>query len=462
MVSQDPFALARDLARALHGQAFPLGHSHGLARIVGHGPQGEPWAVDLARMRGPDIEADLACRDFTIDAMALPLSQSQWGDSPQRGDAPAPNAIIDPLGGQGDLRQRAIRMASPSAFADDPARLLRAVSLAARLDFTIEPATSAMMRQHAHAIASVSGERIREEFCAILAANRAKTHLTLLDQLGLLCAIIPELEEARGVEQPREHYWDVFQHSLEAVEGIERVTSRQAPPLVPWGEEEEGYFAQEAGDNLSRHVLLKLACLLHDIAKPRTKTIDDTGRTRFFGHHTMGAEMTLDIMRRLRFSSANTHAVCAMVRNHLRPGQMSRDAHLPTPRAIHRFFRDLDGVAVDTLYLSFADYLAARGPALDPSDWHRYATRVTHILRQGTQPPVSTHSPPLVNGHHLMEALQLPPGPCVGWLLQQLHEAEATGQLASRQEAIDHAAWLLRDWPGHGSPTATPAESAQG
>lgn len=384
-------------------------------------------------MRGDSIEADLALRDFTVDAMALPLDA--WSERLCAGPVPI-ESVIDPLGGRQDLEAGTIRMVSPGAFLDDPLRMLRAVSLAARLDFAVEPYTRTAIRQYASAVAFVPPERVREVFCEILAADGAKANLALLDELGLLCAIIPELEEAKGVRQPREHYWDVFWHSLQSVEGAECVTREEPPPLVPWGDEADGYFARDSGDNMRRRTLLKLGCLLHDVAKPRTKTIDENGRTRFFGHHTVGAEMTLDIMRRLRFSSANTEAVCLMVQNHLRPGQMSQGMDLPSPRAIHRFFRDVKGAAIDTLYLSFADYLAARGPDLVEEDWHRHATKVSYILEQGARAEVDPVLPPLVNGHDLMETFGLSPGPQIGVLLEQVREAEAAGEVTNHEEAL--------------------------
>ena len=189
VVSGDPFSEARALALAFGGHVIPLGQAHGLARVI-LGSRAGQRVVDVAGMRGGFIEADLALRDFTIDAMAMPLEQ--WRD-----DLPV-QSIIDPYGGRRDLEQEAVRMVSSAAFTDDPLRLLRAVALAARLGFTVEAETRSAIAQNAHAVTSVASERIREVFCDILAANRAKVHLALLDELGLLCAIIPELEEAKG------------------------------------------------------------------------------------------------------------------------------------------------------------------------------------------------------------------------------------------------------------------------
>ena len=438
MVPRDPLAEGEDLALAFHGHCICLGEDHGLARVVigGYGKSHSPLepkpatrqVVDITRMRGGSIEADLAFRDFTIDAMALPLKA--WGD------VSSSELFVDPIGGRRDTQLGKIRMVSAQALRDDPLRMLRAVSLTAKLGFSLDPYTRAAIREHSHMVTSVAGERLREVFCEILAADHAREHLALLDELGVLCAIIPELEEGKWVRQPREHAWDVFWHSLEAVGNVEWVTSQNAPPLVPWEDESEAYFNGDTGDGLCRRTLLKLGCLLHDVAKPRTKAIDKNGRTRFFGHHTMGAEMTLEIMRRLRFSAANTEAVCLMVENHLRPGQMSQGTDLPTSRAVHRFLRDVKDASLDTLYLSFADYLAARGPDLMERDWHRHATKISHILSERTRPEMAPGHPPLVNGHDLIEVFGLAPGPYIGELLEGVREAEVAGEVSCREDAL--------------------------
>ena len=166
----------------------------------------------------------------------------------------------------------------------------------------------------------------------------------------------------------------------------------------------------------------------------------------------MGAEMTHDIMRRLRFSAANTEAVCLMVQNHLRPGQMSQGLDLPTARAIHRFFRDVKGAAVDTLYLSFADYLAARGPLLEEPDWRRHASKVSHIITEGERPEIAPDHPPLVDGHALMKAFGLAPSPRIGRLLEQVREAEAAGEVGSREEGLAWVEQVLQHESAHDGP----------
>ena len=432
----DYSSLAKGLAAKFGGTYVPLSPAHQLARVVLTEPDGFRFTVDVSKIEG-GIEDDLGRRDFTIDAMALPLSD--W-----EGSAP-PSVIIDPFDGLGDLQRKEIRAVCSDVFRLDPARLLRAVRLSVRLAFNIDSTTRQTIYAQAPLLTSVAGERVRDEFMAILAVNGAKRHLLLMDGLGLLCAIIPELEHMKGVEQPREHFWDVFDHTIEAVDRVERVSSDfnqgNVPNLVPWDDKAEAHFSQEAGDGHSRRTMLKLAALFHDMAKPQTKTIDSNGRIRFFGHQTLGAEMALANMRRLRFSAKSAALVGSMVEHHLRPGQLSQGTDLPTGRAIYRYFRDVGDAAIDTLYLSLADYLAARGPEVHLEDWRRQTSRVRHILEIGLDQDSPYIRPPLVNGHDIIAQFHLEPGPKIGHFLGGVREAEAEGEVQTREDAL---AWLGR------------------
>ena len=157
--------------------------------------------------------------------------------------------------------------------------------------------------------------------------------------------------------------------------------------LVYWTEETDAYFNQIAADGHTRRTMLKLAALFHDISKPQTKHTDETGRTRFPGHSEAGAEVAKQRLSQLRVSSKGIDMVAKMVEHHLRPYNMMQGVEVPTQRAIHRFFRELDGVAIDTLYLSQADFLAAKVQNLTPMSgptmlewWHTLFRRVSNPL----------------------------------------------------------------------------------
>jgi poly(A) polymerase len=214
---------------------------------------------------------------------------------------------------------------------------------------------------------------------------------------------------------------------------------------VPWTPERKVYFQQQVSDGHSRRTILKLAALFHDIAKPQTKGPDATGRIRFLGHSEQGAQVATQRLGALRLSSRGISMVSRMVEEHLRPAQLRHEGELPSPRAIYRYYRDLGDVAVDTLYLSLADYLAAKGPELSADRWADHARMVAHVLR-GVAPATGPAQPPrLVTGRDLMQHLNLPPGPRLGQLLDLVAEARAMGEITTREEALALVAKELQE-----------------
>jgi len=435
----DPQALGQALAQELGGTYIPLSPTHSVCRIVAPDTTDQRWNIDLSGFSGR-IEEDLCQRDFTVDALALP--RESWLDEHWR------DTVIDPTGGIVDLARQRIRVTHPQVFRSDPGRLLRAVRLASHLRFRLDPATARQIRSDAFRIEEISPERVRDEFLAILAGDNARSQLEILDRLDLLCRVIPEMAFTRGVEQPAvHHYWDVWGHSIHAVETAEGVTNGHQNSaiysLVPWTQESVDYFGQKVSDGHTRRTILKLTALLHDIAKPQTKAEDATGRTRFLGHSDMGAEMAQGRLAHLRLSSRGIAMVSKMVEQHLRPSNMHQGVDLPTNRAIYRYFRDLGDVAIDTLYLAMADYLAARGPEIVPEDWARHARMITHILHGGIEQTKPDRPARLVTGHDLMQRFSLVPGPQIGVMIGQISEAQAAGEITTSEQALSLASEIL-------------------
>lgn len=437
-VAGDAQGIGEQLARQMGGTCIRLSAQWGVCRVAAQDSTGDPWTIDLSSLND-DIEHDLGSRDFTIDALALPVED--WS-------SPVPSErVIDPFNGLQDLPRKTIRAIGPNVFQDDPGRLLRAVRLAAQLRFRLEPSTVSLVLAAAPEVTRVSGERVRNEFMALLAMNGSSGHLEVLDHLDLLCRVIPELSVTKGVEQPREHYWDVWGHTMHAVEYAERVTAgHQNSPLytlVPWNQETQIYFGQEVTDGFNRRAVLKLAALFHDIAKPQTKQVDGSGRTRFFGHSELGAEIAEARLTTLRLSARGVAMVAKMVEQHLRPTNMKNGIEMPTGRAIYRYFRDLGDVAVDTLYLCLADFLAAKGPEISPDDWANHAKMITHVLETGAHKPPALGIDRLISGHDIMQHFGLSPGPLIGRVLECLSEAQTTGEISTRDEALSLAAAAL-------------------
>ncbi|MGH8705547.1 MAG: HD domain-containing protein, partial [Burkholderiales bacterium] len=349
-IDADPQETGRALADAFAGNFVVLDEERGVVRII---LPARGAHVDLQRLRGA-IEEDMLLRDYTIDAMATLLSEVGRDEI----------NLIDPLGGRKDAQSRKLRLVGETALLDDPLRLLRGMRLPTQLNLLIEPNTAALIRRHAPLIAQAAPERQRDELVLIFATGRAAAGLRLMDELGLLSATLPELDVTRGVEQPKEHHFDVFQHGVSAVAALDTILSPVRPAedfdgrvweelwsQLAWWEGARDYLSEEIGPDLPRTALLKLCALLHDIGKPGTKSFEPSGRMRFFGHADAGADMAVRILRRLRFPNRAVDMVASMIRAHLRPLQMAQTG-APSDRAIYRFFRDTGGAGIDTLILS--------------------------------------------------------------------------------------------------------------
>ena len=438
-IDADALAIAPGVAAAFGGKSISLDEENGVGRVVL--PEMK-WQIDFTTLQG-DIKQDLSRRDFTIDAMARELNKNLITVFDIEN-------LIDPFNGRDDLRRGIVRAVSDTIFEADAVRLIRAVRIAAELGFSIDSSTEALIRQHHRLIADVPGERVREELLRLLALAGAGQRLAYLDELGLLTALIPELSPARGVDQPKMHVWDVFEHSIQTVAAVEfllregtwEYADEEVLAMAPWSKKLCRHFDQAIGHGSTRRSLLKLAALLHDIAKPRTKSTDDEGRTRFLGHPQEGATAAAAILERLRFSHREIQLVELLVKHHLRPTQMSHE-DTPTRRAIYRYFRDTGAAGIDTLFLSLADHLAARGPSLDRGQWQEHTRITRYVLNRHFEEESLFRPRKLIDGHDVMSTFGLSPGPKIGELLEALREAQAAGEVTDKLEALQYVTRLL-------------------
>ncbi len=436
-LAADTLEVAPKIANALRGKFVLLDKENRVCRVVvadRKAPSGGRWQLDFTSFEG-SIEQDLSRRDFTIDSIAIDLEEVTKDDV----------ALIDPFGGRADLKNGVIRVVAETAFEADAARLLRAVRLSAELGFILDKQTEALVKSQCHLIADVAGERLREELLRLLAVPHPERFLPYLDELGLITALFPELAGAKGVEQPKEHSWNVFDHSLQTVIAVDFLLHQgsweyggdKVLAVAPWSEALAEHFTQEVGSGSSQRALLKLAALLHDVSKPETKAVGEDGRTHFLGHDKLGAAAAANILERLRFSGKEVKLVEVMIKYHMRPGQMSQEG-LPTQRAIYRYFRDCGEAGIDILFLSLADHLATRGPNLNMAGWREHARMVEYVLEKHFEQQRLVVPAKLVDGHDLINIFGLKPGPGMGEILEAVREAQASGELATREEALDY------------------------
>ncbi len=444
-VSAPAVRVGRELADLLGGTYFDLDAARGIGRVTVAGPGA--LTVDLTGgLAAGEIDRHLRTRDYTIDAMAVSVRELALGGG----------AVIDPVGGLIDLRSGMVRAVSPSALEDDPIRLLRGPRLAATMGLTLESSTACWIREQAGLLARVASERVRDELLKLLSAPGVAGSLRRLDDLGLLTAVVPELEQARGVVQPPEHHYDVLDHCIETPGALELILDGPRDGAVTGSVPEFGgmeeYFGRPFADGADRATILRLTCLLHDIAKAATRTVEPGGRIRFLGHGPQGATVCRALMARLRFSRRSIRYVTTAVEHHLRPGQTAPPGELPSAKAIYRYRRDLGDLAVDVLYLNMADYIAAKGPPmLEPgyelSDWQRHCGVVRALLTgDDGQRPEGRPGAVLLDGNDIMAEFSLAPGPMVGELLEMVAEAGAAGEIDSRADALD----LVRSALGSG------------
>ena len=432
----DAFRVSALLAEVLGGSYVPLDEENGIARVVVKDAPNGCWQIDINGYSG-GIENDLSRRDFSINAMAVSLAQAAalkvGGET----------AVIDPFGGLTDLKKKAVRATDVNIFKADPLRLLRAVRLAAELNFKIDAATDRLIKEQASLICTAAPERCREELGRLLELPLSGWLWPYIDELGLLTTLIPELETLRGVEQSKEHTWDVLNHSLKSIASLDFILRQSDWPYasngvlddVPWFQEIVGYFAQKV-NGLSLAALTRLAALLHDIAKPQTRIITEDGRLRFFGHADKGAFLAENTLKRLRFSRKQTELVSSMVGAHLRPVQMGQPGEMPSKKAVYRYFRDLGQAGVATLYLSLADHLATRGPDLEKEFWQHHTEVVKFAINQHNMQQKRITPSKVISGDDIIKHFGLEPGPLVGQLLEMVHEAHAAGEVTNREEAL--------------------------
>jgi poly(A) polymerase len=385
------------------------------------------WHVDLVPLRDGDIAADLAARDFTINAMAEPLAGGE---------------ILDPHGGRADLAARLLRMVSATAFAVDPLRTLRVARLAVDLGFAVDPPTARAARDHADGLERVAPERVFAELKRVVTSDAAPAGLELMDELGLTDVVLPEVGALRGVEQNPYHHRDVHGHTLEV---LEQAIALERDPAAVLGadlaEPVRALLTEPLGDELTRGGGLRFAALLHDAAKPRTRVELPGGRIGFPRHDVEGAELARAVLARLRASERVRAHVAALTRHHLRLGFLVHEAPLDR-RAVYRYLRDCEPVAADVTLLSVADRLATRGRKADEAI-ARHVALARELLPAALAVRAAGTAAPLVRGDELAHELGIAPGPRLGELLEAIAEARFAGEVAGREDAVAYARRLL-------------------
>jgi len=316
------------------------------------------------------LEDDLARRDFTVNAMAM--------DSKKK--------VTDLFGGKEDLKNKIIKAVgnAEERFNEDALRMLRAVRLATTLDFDVEKETAAAIKKNCIWLEAISEERIRDEFVKIIMADKAADGIELLRELGLLKYIVPELLDNYGIAQNKHHIYDCYQHAIKSLE----------------------YTAKKKFD---LHV--RLAALLHDIAKPKVKTGEGENAT-FYNHEIVGAKIAFQILNRLKFSKKEIEKITKLVRYHLFYYNVDEVGEA----SVRRLVKNVGPENMeDLLKVRQADRIGSGVPKAEP-----YKLRhLKYLVEKVSQDPISAKMLK-INGNDIMQLLKIEPGPKIGFILDIL------------------------------------------
>jgi putative nucleotidyltransferase with HDIG domain len=436
-------SIARTVANALDAGFLPLDEERDTGRVIVTQEDGLRIFLDFAVYRGADLVEDLHARDFTINAIAYNLRDE---------------TIIDPTEGGKDLRTKTIRACSPTSLSDDPIRILRAIRQAAAFGLHIEKNTRELMKQSADQLGRISSERLRDEVFKILKGPKPDACMRALEILGILPYLMPELVAMKGMAQSEPHMYDVWTHSLAVLDYLDQVisalrvgydaektndmfTGLLGLRLGRYREQIAKHFAEPLNIDRELRSLLFFAALYHDVSKPETITVEESGRIRFFDHEIKGAEIAAERLRFFNVSNDEVQRVQTIIKNHMRihffADHLEKLKHTPSRKAIYRFFRDSGKAGIDLVLLGLADIRATRAHALTIETWTVYLDVARILLENYFEKPEEIISPPrLLDGNVLMRELGIKPGPVVGQLLEFIRENQAAGKIETREQAI--------------------------
>ncbi|MCQ2958447.1 MAG: HD domain-containing protein [Candidatus Gastranaerophilales bacterium] len=410
---QDAIELARDFADKTNGYFILLDNEHEIARVVA---EDKFHYFDFARCENDDIEHDLKRRDLTINAICMELYPE--------------NKIIDKFNGIEDLKNKQIKIISEKNLTDDPLRILRVFRFASLLNFDIEQNTFELAQKHHKLIHNVAEERILTELLKLFEGENSAKTIKMMKETGLLYELFDLLEKEVKIPPNTHHHLPLIDHSIETVHQVE-IKIQEAPDFV---KEKLNSYQTNGVKYLS---LLKLACLLHDVGKPTTWTIEENGRHRFINHDAVGAELLKPDLKKMKFSKAQIKYITTLVRNHIYPSQLARENEEANEKPVHRMFRKLEDCTIDVLLLAMADRLSAQGEAVTKEMTKNNLKALTKYLYMykdfcETSKPL----PKLLDGNEISEILNIKKGIRLGEIIKELNNAQLSGEVNTKEEAI--------------------------
>lgn len=406
---EDARIFALKLAEKLCATFVPLDEVNKIYRLV------LPDKVNYIDITNPvenSLKKDLLRRDLTINAIAVNIKTSE---------------VLDITGGINDFNNKLIKIISEQNVFDDPLRILRVFRFHSNLGFDIDKKSLEFVLENADLIRKPAVERVNYEIMKMFQGQYV--HETLLIMNNLLEILMPFVSELKKVPPNSHHHLDLFNHSVETVKQISELYKNSSEIV------KEHLNAVDFG-GFSRLAHLKLAAFMHDIGKFSTWTIND-GRHRFIKHDDVGSKMSVEILKNMHFSNKQIEYISFLIKNHIYPSSVVSAPDL-NEKVMMRFVRKAESSAIDVIMLAMADRLSARGPEITEEIVDNNIRNLSYLLdfyleKKDTLEPL----PKLLDGNEVMDILNIKPSPLLGEILDALHEAQISGDILSRDDAVN-------------------------
>jgi len=422
---QNAIDLARNFADNTNRYFILLDDEFEIARVV---DKDKTHYFDFARCENDDINTDISRRDLTINTLCAKVFPDF--------------KVIDKYNSMHDFKTATIKTLSEKNLLDDPLRILRVYRFASLLDFDIDDETLQFTQKYCNLIHNVAKERILTELLKFFEGKNSAKYLDIMNKTGLLFNLFEILKREESIPPNTHHHLALIDHSIETVRQLE-MKIENAPDFV---QEKLNSYQTNGIKYLS---LLKIAALLHDVGKPDTWTIEENGRHRFINHDSVGAELLKPILRDMKFSKAQIKYITTLVKNHIYPSQLAKDNEDATEKVVFRMFRKLENCTVDVLLLAMADRLSAQGPAITKEMTDNNINHLTKYLYMykdfsENEKPL----PKLIDGNEISETFGVKRGKDLGVVIQALKNAQLSGEVTSKEDAINFISKMVVDSRG--------------
>lgn len=371
--------------------------------------------IDVTNPVGGTIEKDLMRRDLTINAIAVNIRTGE---------------IVDISGGVTDIKNGCINYVNEENFADDPLRLLRVYRFQALYGFELASETISAVCKYSNLIHKPAVERVNYEILKLFSGKYAHVALENMNKTWILEEIFPFVKELKQVPPNSHHHLDLFHHSLETVKQIQLLYENA-------DDEVKEHLDTIDFGGFSRLAHLKFAGFLHDIGKFSTWTIEEGGRHRFIKHDDVGSKISVKILKDMHFSNKQIDYLSQMIKYHIYPSHVMCSPQI-TDKIMMRFVRKMDKNSIDNIILAQADRLSARGIEITDEIVAKNINSLNMLLKfyldaRETLKPL----PKLLTGNDVMKILNLKPSPKLGEIMENLHEAQLSGEVLTKEQAVE-------------------------